>query len=83
MADRAIINASPLIFFSRSHHLQLLRAYAKEFWVPEGSSSPGPAVSVELPPVRAVEANQYMPGAATMEGRVYSPPCIRTSAPAA
>ena len=35
MADRAIINASPLIFFSRSNHLQLLQAFAEEFWVPE------------------------------------------------
>ena len=35
MADRAIINASPLIFFSRCGHLQLLRAFADEFWVPE------------------------------------------------
>ena len=35
MADRAIINASPLIFFSRSNHLQLLEAFAEEFWVPE------------------------------------------------
>ena len=34
-ADRAIINASPLIFFSRSRHLQLLRAFADELWVPE------------------------------------------------
>ena len=35
MADLAIINASPLIFFSRSNHLQLLRAFADQFWVPE------------------------------------------------
>jgi predicted nucleic acid-binding protein len=35
VADRAIINASPLIFFSRSNHLQLLRAFADELWVPE------------------------------------------------
>ena len=35
MADRAIINASPLIFFSRSLRLQLLRAFADEVWVPE------------------------------------------------
>lgn len=34
MADRAIINASPLIFFSRSLRLQLLRAFADEVWVP-------------------------------------------------
>lgn len=35
MAERAIINASPLIFFSRSGHLDLLRAFANEVWVPE------------------------------------------------
>ncbi len=35
MADKAIINASPLIFLSRSRHLDLLRAFADEIWVPE------------------------------------------------
>lgn len=35
MADKAIINASPLIFLSRSHHLDLLQAFVKEVWVPE------------------------------------------------
>lgn len=35
MADKAIINASPLIFLSRSHHLDLLQAFANEIWVPE------------------------------------------------
>ena len=35
MADKAIINASPLIFLSRSRHLDLLRAFADEVWVPE------------------------------------------------
>lgn len=35
MADRAIINASPLIFLSRSRRLHLLRAFADEVWVPE------------------------------------------------
>ena len=35
MTDKAIINASPLIFLSRSHHLDLLQAFAREIWVPE------------------------------------------------
>jgi predicted nucleic acid-binding protein len=35
VADKAIINASPLIFLSRSHHLDLLQAFACEIWVPE------------------------------------------------
>ncbi len=35
MAERAIINASPLIFLSHSDHLDLLRVFAWEAWVPE------------------------------------------------
>jgi predicted nucleic acid-binding protein len=35
VAERAVINASPLIFLSRSHHLDLLQVFAKEIWVPE------------------------------------------------
>jgi len=35
VADTAIINASPLIFLSRSRHLDLLRTVADEIWVPE------------------------------------------------
>jgi len=35
VANKAIINASPLIFLSRSHHLNLLLAFAKKVWVPE------------------------------------------------
>ncbi len=35
VANKAIINASPLIFLSRSHHLNLLHAFADEIWVPE------------------------------------------------
>ncbi len=35
MADRAIINASPLIFHARSHYLGLLQAFADKIWVPE------------------------------------------------
>jgi predicted nucleic acid-binding protein len=35
VANIAIINASPLIFLSRSHHLDLLKAFANEVWVPE------------------------------------------------
>ena len=35
VAEKAIINASPLIFLSRSHHLELLKAFASEVWVPE------------------------------------------------
>lgn len=35
MAERAVINASPLIFLSRSRHLDLLQVVAKEIWVPE------------------------------------------------
>lgn len=35
VAEKAIINASPLIFLSRSHHLDLLQAFADEIWVPE------------------------------------------------
>jgi predicted nucleic acid-binding protein len=35
VADKAIINASPLIFLSRSHHSNLLQALAEKIWVPE------------------------------------------------
>lgn len=35
MTDKVIINASPLIFLSRSHHLALLQSFADEVWVPE------------------------------------------------
>lgn len=35
MAERAVINASPLIFLSRSHHLDLLQCIAQTIWVPE------------------------------------------------
>ncbi len=35
MAERAIINASPLIFLSRGGHLDLLRVFAKKIWAPE------------------------------------------------
>ena len=35
MASSAIINASPLIFLTRSHHLELLKAVADEVWIPE------------------------------------------------
>jgi predicted nucleic acid-binding protein len=35
VADRAIINASPLIFLSRAGYLDLLRIFASEVWVPE------------------------------------------------
>jgi predicted nucleic acid-binding protein len=35
VADRAIINASPSIFLSRAGHLDLLRIFASEIWVPE------------------------------------------------
>ena len=31
----ASINASPLIFLSRSRHLQLLKIFAEEIWVPD------------------------------------------------
>ncbi len=35
MAEQAVINASLLIFFSRSRHLDLLKAFAEEAWVPQ------------------------------------------------
>ena len=35
MAEPVIIDASPLIFFARSCHLDLLRIFASEVWVPE------------------------------------------------
>jgi predicted nucleic acid-binding protein len=35
VGDRAVINASPLIFLARGGHLGLLRAVAGEVWVPE------------------------------------------------
>lgn len=34
MVDPVVINASPLIFLSRSGHLGLLQAFANEVWVP-------------------------------------------------
>ena len=39
VADRAIINASPLIFLSRSGYLDLLQAFAQEVWAPEPVAS--------------------------------------------
>ena len=35
MAKTVIINASPLIFLSRSGHVSLLKTFADEIWVPE------------------------------------------------
>ena len=35
MAKTVIINASPLIFLSRSGHLPLLKTFADEVWVPK------------------------------------------------
>ena len=35
MIEFAIINASPLIFLSRSEHLHLLTAFADKIWVPD------------------------------------------------
>ena len=35
MTDIAIINASPLIFLSRGHHIELLKGFADEIWVPQ------------------------------------------------
>jgi predicted nucleic acid-binding protein len=35
VTDKVIINASPLIFLSRSHHLALLKSFADEVWVPK------------------------------------------------
>ncbi|WP_295577547.1 DUF3368 domain-containing protein [uncultured Lamprocystis sp.] len=35
MGDRLVINASPLIFLARGGQLGLLRAFAREVWVPE------------------------------------------------
>jgi len=34
-AERAVINTSPLIFLSRSRHLDLLQIFAKQIWVSE------------------------------------------------
>lgn len=35
MAERAVLNASPLIFLSRGGHLEFLQALAHELWVPQ------------------------------------------------
>ncbi|MGI9249587.1 MAG: DUF3368 domain-containing protein [Pseudohongiellaceae bacterium] len=35
MAEKIIVNASPLIFLSRSNHLGLLKSFADEVWIPE------------------------------------------------
>ena len=35
VADKAIINASPLICLARSRNLYLLQGFAQEIWVPE------------------------------------------------
>ena len=35
MDESAVVNASPLIFFSRSHQLELLRQFARRIFVPE------------------------------------------------
>ena len=39
VADRAIVNASPLIFLSRSGYLDLLQAFTKEVRAPEPVAS--------------------------------------------
>jgi predicted nucleic acid-binding protein len=31
----AAVNASPLIFFSRAHHIELLHNFARQIYVPE------------------------------------------------
>jgi len=35
VAEQAVINASPLIFFARSRRLELLHAVANKLWVPQ------------------------------------------------
>ncbi len=35
MVEQAVTNASPLIFFARSRHLDLMHAFATKLWVPE------------------------------------------------
>ncbi len=35
VVEHAVIDASPLIFFARSQHLELLHAFARTVWVPQ------------------------------------------------
>lgn len=39
MDNISIINASPLIFFTRSKHLNLLKEFSNEIWVPDAVAS--------------------------------------------
>ena len=42
LGERAVINASPLIFLARGGHLGLLRVFAYEVWVPEAVAGEQP-----------------------------------------
>ncbi len=60
MADQAIINASPLIFLSRSRHLDLLQTFADEIWVPEPVAAEILHRGQQDITVRAIEQTEWL-----------------------
>ena len=60
MAERAVINASPLIFLSRSHHLDLLRCIAQTIWVPEPVADEIMQRGTQDPTARAIEDTAWL-----------------------
>jgi predicted nucleic acid-binding protein len=60
VADAAVINASPLIFLSRSGNLELLHGFAKSIWLPEPVFKEILARGSNDPTVQAVQQTAWL-----------------------
>ncbi len=60
VVDKAIINASPLIFLSRSHYLELLQAFASEIWVSEAVATEILQRGQQDVTARAIEQTEWL-----------------------
>jgi predicted nucleic acid-binding protein len=60
VADAAVVNASPLIFLSRSGNLELLHGFAESIWLPEPVSKEILARGSNDPTVQAVQQTAWL-----------------------
>jgi predicted nucleic acid-binding protein len=60
VVEQAVINASPLIFLSRSGHLGLLQEFAKEVWIPEAVAMEILACGHDDVTARAMDATPWL-----------------------
>ena len=67
MTNTAVINASPLIFLSRSRHLDLLQTFAKEVWVPEAVATEILQRGPDDISAQAIEATDWLTVKSTLE----------------